>query len=317
MIRDFASDDFPAIVAIHTSLNIVWPEMPPTPESWEDADKRRNPKCKFRRWVAVENGNVVGFSSYVQSPWSYPPQSFQVNVEVFPEFQRRGIGTALYDRVIEGIQGFNPPALRADAFANLPQGFTFLQKKGFFEAFRETPVHLEIASFDPRPYREFEPKLNSQGIFIKTVEELSTDPSVDRKIYELMCVVDEDVPHEGEQLQEPSFDDWVGWGLNDPSTLKDAYLIAVSGDEYIGLRDLAKYSDHAALLGGLLGVRRDYRKRGIALAMLLRNISYAKEHGYHLLRDCTAIQNAAMQNLFNQLGFLRDPEWQQCQKDIQ
>ena len=71
-----------------------------------------------------------------------------------------------------------------------------------------------------------------------------------------------------------------------------------------------------ALLGGLLGVHHDYRQRGIALAMQLRNIAYAREHGYRLLKDCTSIQNAPMQALFNQLGFTRDPEWQQCQKDF-
>jgi RimJ/RimL family protein N-acetyltransferase len=124
------------------------------------------------------------------------------------------------------------------------------------------------------------------------------------------------MPHEGDQFAEPEFEDWVGWGLNDPTVLQDAFLIAVHGDDYVGLRDLSSYGDHEALLGGLLGVRREYRQRGIALAMQLRNIVYAREYGYRLLKDCTAVQNAPMQALFNQLGFTRDPEWQQCQKDL-
>jgi mycothiol synthase len=69
-------------------------------------------------------------------------------------------------------------------------------------------------------------------------------------------------------------------------------------------------------LGGLLGVRREYRKRGIGLAMQLHGIAYAKEHGYRFLKTCTAVQNVPMQSLFNKLGYGRDPEWQQCQKDI-
>jgi GNAT superfamily N-acetyltransferase len=124
------------------------------------------------------------------------------------------------------------------------------------------------------------------------------------------------VPSEGDGIPEPDFEDWVGWGLNDPSVLQDAFLVAVHADQYIGLRDLSSYGDHEALLGGLLGVQREYRQRGIALAMQLRNIAYAREHGYRLLKDCTAIQNTPMQKLFNQLGFARAPEWQQCQKDI-
>ena len=51
--------------------------------------------------------------------------------------------------------------------------------------------------------------------------------------------------------------------------------------------------------------------------MQLRGIAYAREHGYPQLKTCTAVQNAPMQALFNKLGYGRDPEWLQCQKDIE
>ena len=38
-IRNFKTEDYPAIVNIHNSLNIVWPERPRTPEGWAEADK--------------------------------------------------------------------------------------------------------------------------------------------------------------------------------------------------------------------------------------------------------------------------------------
>ena len=174
-IRAFTPKDYPAMVSIHNSLNIVWPEQPRTPEAWAEVDRNRSPKFKHRRWVAIADGSVVGFSWYGQGPSAYPPHSFYVNVEVLPEYQCRGIGSALYDQVMEGLQGFNPPALRADAFTNLPQGFTFLQKRGFYEAFRETPVHLDVTAFDPRPYAGLETKLQAEGIIIKTLSELESD----------------------------------------------------------------------------------------------------------------------------------------------
>ena len=152
------------------------------------------------------------------------------------------------------LQEFNPPALRADAFTNLPQGFCFLQKRGFYEAFRETPVHLDVASFDPRPYDRLEAKLKAGGIIIKTLGELEADPDRDRKLYDLYWEAWQDVPQEGDVSQKPDFDEWVTWGLNDPSTLQDAYFIAVDGEQYIGLRELGTYSDRDTLLGGLLGV---------------------------------------------------------------
>ncbi len=314
-IRIFTPDDYRAMVEIHNSLNIVWPEKPRTPEAWAEADRNRNPKYKHQRWVAIEDDTVVGFASYGHSAGDYHPQRFYVNVEIRSEYQRRGIGAALYDQVLEGLQAFDPRVLRADAFTNLPQGFSFLQRRGFYEAFRETPVHLDVAAFDPGPFAALETNLNAQGISLKTLRELASDPGRDRKLYELYWQVDQDVPHEEAEIEVTDFDEWLTW-LNDPSVSPDAYLIAVRGDEYVGLRELGQYQDSDVLLGGLMGVRRDARNRGIGLAMQLRGIAYAREHGYRTIKDCTAIQNAPMQTLFNRLGYVRDPEWQQCQKDI-
>jgi mycothiol synthase len=315
-LRVFTDEDYPAIVNIHNSLQIVWPERPRTPEAWAEAERHRNPKCKYQRWVALKDGEVVGFGGYGQSSLDYHPQRFYVNVEVHPEHQRQGLGAALYEQVMDGLQAFDPLVLRADAFTNLPQGFAFLQKRGFYEAFRETPVHLDVTAFDPGPYARLEAKLREQGVVIKTLRELESDPGRDRKLYELYWEATADVPQEDFEIEKQPFDEWVTWGLNDPTILHDAYFVALRGDEYIGLRELGKDPDSNVLLGGLLGVRRTERNQGIGLAMQLRGIAYARDQGYPLLKTCTAIQNVPMQALFDKLGYARDPEWQQCQKDI-
>jgi len=316
-IRTFNSNDYPSFVEIHSSLNIYWPERARDPEAWAAADRNRNPKCKYQRWVASVDNCTVGFASYGQGLDDYHPQRFYVNVEVRPEYQRQGIGTALYNCVMDGLQAFDPRILRADAFTNLPQGYRFLQQRGFREVFRETPVELDVTAFDPSPYADLEIGLQKQGILIKTLRELESDPQRDQKIYQLYWDAVEDVPQEDTKLERPEFDEWQQWGLNDPTILHDAYFVAVRGDEYIGLRELGQDPGSNVLQGGLLGVRREWRQRGIGLAMQLRGIAYAKEHGFPVLKTCTAIQNAPMQALFNKLGYQRGPEWQQCQKDIQ
>jgi GNAT superfamily N-acetyltransferase len=274
-IREFKKTDYPAIVKIHNSLNIAWPERPRTPYGWQQADQNRNPKCKFQRWVAEENHNVVGFGNYGQSSYGYHLQRFYINIEVRPDYQRQGIGGALYDQIMVGLLPFFPNVLRADAFTNLPQGFRFLQKRGFYEAFRETPVRIDIASFDPSPYSELEGKLAAKGIKIKTLREMENDLHRDRNLYNLYWELSEDVPHEDAEIQRPEFDEWVQWGLNDPVILPDAYFIAVCKGEYVGLRELGKDPDSNVLMGGLLGVRRKFRKQGIGLALQLRGIAYA------------------------------------------
>lgn len=315
-IRPFAPADYPAIADIHNSLGIVWPERPKTADAWAEADRNRNPKLRFQRFVASVGGDVIAFATYGHNMGDYHPQRFYVNVEVSPAHQRRGVGAGLYDRLMAELQSLDPRVLRADAFANQPQGFRFLQARGFYEAWRETPVHLEVSSFDPRPYAGLEPHLLAKGIAVKTLRELAADPSRDAKLYDLYWDVTDDVPQEDTRIEHQPFDEWAAWALGDPTLVHDAYCIAVHGETLVGLSEWGADPGSDALLGGLLGVRRAFRGQGIALALQLRAIACAAANGYPLVKTCTAIQNAPMQALFNKLGFARDPEWQQCQKDL-
>ena len=315
-IRPFEPADYPAIVAVHNSLGIVWPERPRTPEAWAEADRHRSPKVHYQRLVALHDWVVVAFASYGQSIVDYHPQRFYVNVEVEPAHQCQGIGAALYDRLMAGVEPFDPRVFRADAFTNHPQGFRFLQARGFYEAWRETPVHLDTPSFDPSPYAGLEPRLLQDGIAVKTLRQLESDPERDTKLYDLYWDVTDDVPQEDTRIEHQPFDEWASWALGDPTLVHDAYCIAVCGDTYAGLSEWGADPGGDVLMGGLLGVRRAFRGRGIALALQLRAIAYGAAHGYPVLKTCTAIQNAPMQALFNKLGFARDPEWQQCQKNI-
>lgn len=86
------------------------------------------------------------------------------------------------------------------ALQNQIQGFPFLQKRGFYGVFHETPVHLDSASFNPGPYASLEANLRQQGIMIKTLCELETDPGCDRKIQDLYCGADGDLPQEKNPL---------------------------------------------------------------------------------------------------------------------
>ncbi len=315
-IRECSATDYPAIVDIDSSLSIKWPERPGTPEGWASIDRNRNPERKFQRLVAVSEGATVGFGSFSQMNTDPSQRMFYINIEVGTDYRRRGIGTALYDRISADLRPLDARILRADAFTHLPQGFKFLQKRGFYEAFRETPVYLNITSFDPSPFVGLETKLQNNGIVIKTLNDLKTDIDRDRKLFDLYQEVADDVPQEDIPTDKESFEDWVKWSLNDPTICHDAYFVATHGDSYIGLSEWGMEPDGLAVLGGLAGVRQDYRNHGIGLALHLRGITYAKKHGYKVLKTCTAIQNRPMQVLFNKLGFARYPEWQQCQKDI-
>ncbi len=54
--------------------------------------------------------------------------------------------------------------------------------------------------------------------------------------------------------------------------------MAVDGDEYVGMSNLWDDRASDALYTGLTGVKRSHRRRGIATALKVRAIAYARAH---------------------------------------
>lgn len=315
-IRDFSSEDYPALVAIHDSLNIIWPESPRNIQAWIDTDRNRDPKCKYRRFTAELDGQTIGTASFGNRLDDYGPHKFYINIEVLAPFRNRGIGAALYDHLMSALEQLEPEILRTDILANQIQSYPFVEKRGFKEVWRETPVHLDLPGYDLKPYRDCKAKLNADNISIKTLAELKDLPDFEQRLFELYREAARYVPCEFDELDIGPFDDWLNWCLNHPTTVPDAFFVAVQNDCFIALHETGIYANQPVLMGGLLGTLPEFRGRGIALALMIRAIQYGKDHGLDTFKTCTAVTNAPMQKLFNKMGFARDPEWLQCQKNI-
>jgi GNAT superfamily N-acetyltransferase len=313
-IREFTPDDYPAIVDVH---NTIYLDRPTTVAAWRAIDQQRSPKYRHKRWVAEEGGQIVGTASYSQHLFNYHPQKFSIHVIVLPVYRRRGFGAALFDQIMVGLRPYDPQTLRADGYSNQLEGVRFLEERGFVEVFREYPLHLNVDGFDPAPYAGLEAKLRAQGIEIKTLTDLEADPERNRKVYELFWELTGEIPGEGTVVTPMPFDDWVNWTIKDPLVPHEGYFIAMHGDEYVGLSEFGKYPDQDGLQGGLVGVKRAYQRRGIALAMQVRGIAYARENGHPIIKTSTGTINKPMFSLYDRLGFVRQPDWIQFEKVIQ
>lgn len=222
-LRDFTAQDYPHLVDIH---NANYPLRLRRADALIEADRTRSPKCRARRWVACEAGCVVGFGAYYQDIGDYHPQRFYVTFAVLPEFHRRGIGAALYDQVMTALQIFDPRVLRVDAYSTHLHGLRFLEKRGFHEAWRETPVQLDVAAFDPAPYASLEGKLRAGGFEIKTLRDLESDPNRYRKLYHLSCLIEKTLPREESEVTPMDFEDWASMVMDEKRLPPDAYFVA-------------------------------------------------------------------------------------------
>ena len=218
------------------------------------------------------------------------------------------IGSKLYDQIVQSLEQFDPEAINTEARDDMPHALRFLESKGMKEYQQYSEPHLEVDSFDFTSYENLEENLKSNGIEIKTMRELETDPERDRKLHELDQKIAPDLPDEN-GFTPIDFEDFKKECLEASFTLPDAYFVAVDGDKYVGLSALQKFAANKDLYTGLTGVLRSHRKRGIATALKVQAIKYARDNNYARIGTDNQSTNKPMRSLNDKLGFKQRFNW--------
>jgi len=233
-----------------------------------------------------------------------------------PEFQRRGFGTLLLHDLFEAIEPYDPLVLRSSCCEDSTNSVGFLQHHGFREEHRLWESHLDVLAFDLTPYEKARERVRDQGIRIVPLSELPQENDWEHKLYELIIHIQADMPAP-EPFVAYSFEEWQKFEFNRPSRKPDAFFIALDGDRFVGVSILmSDPSDAAQLNTDDTGVVRDYRHRGIALALKLHGIAYAKSHGYRKIRTMNESTNRAMLTINERLGFVKRPAWIAFVRDL-
>ncbi len=305
VVRAFNPGDYTSVIEV---LNTVHPDYPDTVEELRFYDEHRDPKCRFDRWLAIRGGSVVGVGQCGHAAGWFHPRKFWMDLSVHPDHQGRGVGSLLYRQILETILPLDPLVIRAGAREDKLHSIQFLLNRGFVEDVRSWESRLDVTAFDARPFADVEDKLRAENVEIKTLLDLEDDPERNRKLYELEWLLDQEIP-QPEPPTRVSFEFFLEHTLQNPNLLPGAYLVAVKGNEYVGLSTLWSSLGNADLYTGLTGVRRDLRGRGIALALKLRAIAYARAHGHPIIRTWNESNNEAILAINERLGFVKQPAW--------
>ncbi len=307
-LRPFRYDD-DDYAAMHAIRQVIWPEYPFTIAEYRREDEQREPRLTFVRLVAEADGQVVGIGQAENLPWMYHPQKFFFNIYVHPEYRRRGAGARLYNGLMAALAPHDPAALRHAIREDYADGLRFLSARGFVEEMRSWESRLDMASFDPTPFAGAEERVAAQGIAIVSARELmASDPDFWPKLYACDCEATRDAPMP-EPYTPPPLEVWVKHFTENPNFLPEACFVAVDGDRYVGLSALWRRQASPALDTGFTGVIRSHRRRGIALALKLRALAYAKAVGAPMVRTENASTNRPMLGINEALGFVKQPAW--------
>jgi GNAT superfamily N-acetyltransferase len=309
VIRGFQPEDYERMAEVN---HWVDPRFSPTAEELRfDDDSLDRTKYILRRYVALEPGGerAIAFGDYAHTPQTFHPLKFYMDIEVDPPWQGRGAGSALWARMESDLRDFGAISVGTGTYEDRPAAVSFLMRRGFTETMRMWENHLRVSDADLTELGEQTERLKAEGISVSTLEtESGRDPSCFSKLHGLYLSVMPDIPLPGAFTDVP-LEEFLNRYVRRPGTPLDAFFIAKHGETYVGLSSLWREGNTSDLWQIITGVRKDYRRRGVALALKLNIIDYAKRHDAETIETWNASTNVAMLFLNEKLGYRRKVGW--------
>jgi mycothiol synthase len=314
-LRPFTPDDWPAAIEIG---NRIFPDAPRSLEGALHWDARWEDEKYYRERLVAEDemGRVIGRASLNHLPWQFSPDSYAFSAEVDPAHQRKGVGSTLYEALLETARQRSATLIRSGTKESKPESLAFLEHRGFEEIQRSWESRLDVHGFDFSAFATAEPRVREQGLVVTTLEaelaaaggaETPEGETTMRAVYALDCECTEDEPSFA-PVTMPRYEKWRDDTLSSPNLLRDAYFLMKDGDRYVGLSELGKnLALPHVLQQGFTAVARSHRGRGVAMALKIRGARYAKERGYVEIRTGNNTRNRPMLRINEAMGFVKQP----------
>ncbi len=271
-------------------------------ELWLSRRQKFDESRYFRRHYVVENGRTKQIIAYGAVEQTIYLPKYRLLLLSDPQWLKGGVGDLLLDRLTRDLAEAKAITVSCRQYASEIELVNLLKSRGFEETSRVLDLRLNVAAAD---VSQFLDRIGDQGILISTfAEERMRDPRCVEKLYELTTLLSQDDPARG-SFAPPAYNarEALMW-LEMPYVLPDALFIAKRGDEYVGVSDVSLFEAMAGgLTQGFTGVKREYRRRGLATALKASGIIYAQSHGYQIIQSFNKQEQSAIRTLNEKLGF--------------
>jgi GNAT superfamily N-acetyltransferase len=251
-----------------------------------------------RYFLALVGGELVGCGLVLAEPRLRDRNAAVAFLLVDIPARGRGVGSALYAAISQWARDNGLESLEGPVREDEPESLAWTERRGFAEDRRESRLELDLGTIEPPNVAP------PDGIEIVS---WADRPELARAMYEVACEAYPDVPGDEGDLMEP-FEDWLARDMRGPGDLPEATFVALAGAEVVGY---AKFSltkaQPTVAYHDLTGVKRAWRRRGIAGALKRAEIYWAKEAGYEKLSTMNEERNAPIRKLNERYGYRPAP----------
>ena len=312
-------DDLKAMAAVMSSAA---PRFPMTPEVLEARFASDDPALQVARWVAEDEGTLVGVAGLSQQDAAANAEAYWLHVWVAGPWQRRGVGRALLEVLEREALALGGRKLKGGVRQDVPGALALAEGGGYGRAWTRYESSLDVTP--QRDFSSFAPLLaglQDAGIVFRTVAELAGDAGRDRQLWELDWQLLSDVPM-GMAFSRTPLDVWVRQRLQNPQfepglsfvALDPALADPLTGP-YIGVSTLERDPNGDYFIG-MTGVLPAYRGRGVAKGLKVQAMRALRQRGGGVIRTLNDPPNVAMLGMNAALGFERGHDFYRYERDL-
>jgi GNAT superfamily N-acetyltransferase len=244
-------------------------------------------RARLRIWVAEVDGRTVARADAFMNFFSKGSRRCFVGVMVRSDHRRQGIGSRLYELCMGHAAELGAEGLITNFFEN-PAGVAFALAYGWREARVETESIL-----DPRMVSEQPPA----SVDLRPVTEV--DP---RLVWRVDAEATLDVP-QTETTDDIPYEEWEDHVLRYPLFEPEGSFVAIVDGVAAAVSLLVADRDSGRGLNMFTGTLREYRGRGLALAVKLATTHWAAANGITQITTTNDETNAPMLAINRRLGY--------------